>query len=192
MITIKEAIIVEGKYDKIRIDSVIDTLVVPTNGFNIFTNTEKQKLIKEIAKKRGIIILTDSDRAGFLIRNFLCGIVDNKYIKHAFIPQIEGVEKRKDIPSKDGFLGVEGINNEIIEKAILSAASVCSEKKDKITKADLYMLGLSGNALSKVKRDKLLVSLGLPTAISANTLVAIINTSFTLEEIKKIIKESNI
>ncbi len=192
MITIKEAIIVEGKYDKIRIDSVIDTLVIPTNGFNIFTNTEKQKLVKEVAKKQGIIILTDSDRAGFLIRNFLCGIVDNKYIKHAFIPQIEGVEKRKESPSKDGFLGVEGINNDIIEKAIMSAASVLSEKTDKVTKSDLYLLGLSGSPLSKVKRDKLLVSLGLPTAISANTLIAIINTSFTLEEIKKIMKESNI
>ena len=117
MIPIKEAIIVEGKYDKIKISSIFDTVIVSLGGFGIFTNDGKQKLIRKLAEKQGIIILTDSDRAGFLIRNFICGIVDNKYIRHAYIPQRPGKESRKASASKDGFLGVEGIDKEIEHEA---------------------------------------------------------------------------
>ena len=124
MISIKEAIIVEGKYDKIKVSSIFDTTIVSLGGFGIFTNTEKQKLISKLAKRQGIIILTDSDRAGFLIRNFICGIVDNKHIKHAYIPQRPGKESRKSEPSKDGFLGVEGIDSQTIIGSIKNAATI--------------------------------------------------------------------
>ncbi len=123
MIKIKEAVIVEGKYDKIKLSQIVDTVIISVNGFNIFKDTGKQKLIRKLADSQGIIILTDSDRAGFLIRNFICGITDNKNIKHAYVPQIEGVEKRKETASKDGFLGVEGINDAIIEESIKKAAT---------------------------------------------------------------------
>ena len=134
MISIKEAIIVEGKYDKIKLSQITDAVIVAVNGFNIFKDESKQKLIKKLSDSKGIIVLTDSDRAGFLIRNFICGITDNKNIKHAYIPQIEGVEKRKQTVSKDGFLGVEGINDAIIEEAIKKAATENKDKKIYITK----------------------------------------------------------
>ncbi len=186
MISIKEAIIVEGKYDKIRLSGIFDTAIVSTEGFNIFTNEGKQKLIRRLAEDRGIIILTDSDRAGFLIRNFICGIVDNKYIKHAYVPQIEGVEKRKIEKSKDGFLGVEGIDNDIIRRAIEKSASVVAANKKNITKATLYRLGLSGKAGSNERRDKLLKYMDMPKGITPNALVTLLNCLYTEEEITEI------
>lgn len=192
MIKINEAIIVEGKYDKIKLSQIVDAVIISVNGFNIFKDSEKQALIKNIAKKSGIILLTDSDRAGFLIRNFICGIVDTKNIRHAYIPQIEGVEKRKDAASKDGFLGVEGVDDRIILESIKKAATVCEKKEEYITKSDFLRLGLAGCPDSKIKRDKLLLSLDLPKGISANAFLKILNSSFSESEINNIINKIKI
>ena len=187
MISIKEAIIVEGKYDKIKLSQITDAVIVAVNGFNIFKDESKQKLIKKLSDSKGIIVLTDSDRAGFLIRNFICGITDNKNIKHAYIPQIEGVEKRKQTVSKDGFLGVEGISDSIIAEAIKKAATEKNDKKIYITKADFMQLGLSGRPDSKAKREKVLEVLDLPSGISANSLLKILNFTCNEDEINGII-----
>lgn len=190
MISIEETIIVEGRYDKIRLASVTDAPVISTDGFNIFKNEAKQKMIRKVAEKNGIIILTDSDRAGFLIRNFICSFVDGKYIKHAYIPQIDGKEKRKEEKSKDGFLGVEGVDSETLEKAIQQAAPTKTQNiKNGITKTDLYFLGLSGHTDSKTKREKLLKKLDLPIGMSSNAMVAVLNVLFTKEEIEHIITQ---
>ena len=187
MISVKETIIVEGRYDKIRLASVTDAQVISTDGFNIFKNEEKQKMIRRIAEKNGIIILTDSDRAGFLIRNFICSIVKPEYIKHAYIPQIDGKERRKEEKSKDGFLGVEGVDGETVKKALETAAPTKTQNiKNEITKTDLYFLGLSGHNDSKIKRDKLLEKLDLPVGMSANAMLGVLNILFSKEEIEQI------
>ena len=163
MISIKEAIIVEGKYDKMRLKSAVDATIIETNGFRIFKDKEKVNLIKQLAQKQGIIILTDSDSAGFLIRNHLRGIVPQEQIKNAYIPQIKGKEKRKDHPSKEGTLGVEGVDEDIILKALQNAGAVCGkENQELITKTDLYNLGLTGGEKSKILRTALLKQLKLP------------------------------
>lgn len=187
MIKIKEAIIVEGKYDKIKLSQIVDTVIIAVNGFNIFNDTGMQKTIRKLAETNGIIILTDSDRAGFLIRNFICGITDSKNIKHAYVPQIEGVEKRKETASKDGFLGVEGINDAIIEEAIKKAATEQKDKKIYIAKSDFFRLGLAGRPDSRAKRERILEKMDLPTGISANALIEILNYTCTEEEINGII-----
>ena len=189
MLKIKEAIIVEGKYDKIKLSQIVDGIIISVNGFNIFKDTGKQKLLRKLAVTQGIIILTDSDRAGFLIRNFICGIVDNRNIKHAYIPQTKGVEKRKNAPSKDGFLGVEGINDSVILKSIKMAATEQKNKKTYITKADFFGLGLIGKENSKSKREKLIKILDLPSGLSANALIEILNYAYSEEEIDDIIKQ---
>ena len=190
MLSLKETIIVEGKYDKIRLASVTDAAVISTDGFNIFKNEEKQKLIRKIAEKNGIIILTDSDRAGFLIRNFICSFVSGEFIKHAYIPQIDGKEKRKEEKSKDGFLGVEGISSEIIENAILKAAPTKAQNiKNEITKTDLYFLGLSGHNDSRQKRAELLKKLDLPVGMSANAMVGVLNILFSKKELECFMSE---
>ena len=127
MIKVKEAIIVEGKYDKIKLSSIIDGLIITTNGFGIFNDKERQYLIRELAKKRGIIVLTDSDSAGFVIRNFLKGSVPKEQIKHAYIPDIFGKEKRKDKRSKEGKLGVEGVSKELILEALRKCGASCED-----------------------------------------------------------------
>ncbi len=193
MISVKEAIIVEGRYDKIKLGSIVDTPIIETGGFRVFKDKEKQNLIRNIAKKRGILILTDSDSAGFVIRNFLKGIVPENELKNAYIPQLKGKEKRKAEPSKEGLLGVEGLSEADIVKAIQnSGATVLNENKPEvragITKGDLYELGLSGRENSAVMREKLLKKLELPTYLTANALVSALNCLYSLEELKEIIK----
>lgn len=156
MLKIKEAIIVEGRYDKIKLKGLIDAPIIETNGFRVFSDKEKQNLIRQIADTRGILILTDSDSAGFVIRNFLKGTVDKSKIKHCYIPQIIGKEKRKAKGGKEGLLGVEGVSDEVIIKAIRnSGATLIGEKSNnsnkEITKADLFALGLTGTANSEKK-----------------------------------------
>lgn len=193
MISVKEAIIVEGRYDKIKLSSIVDTPIIETGGFRVFKDKEKQNLIRNIAKKRGILILTDSDSAGFVIRNFLKGIVPGNEIKNAYIPQLKGKEKRKAEPSKEGLLGVEGLSEAFLVKAIQnSGATVLNENKPEvraeITKGDLYELGLSGRENSAVMREKLLKKLELPTYLTTNALVSALNCLYSLEELKEIIK----
>ena len=161
MISVKEAIIVEGRYDKIKLQSIVDTPVIETNGFRVFKDREKQSLLRRIAEKRGLLVLTDSDSAGFVIRNFLRGVVGADKIKHAYIPQVKGKEKRKSETSKEGFLGVEGLSDELIITAIRkSGAKIIGESKEKsapeITKADFYELGLTGRENSAKLRERLL------------------------------------
>jgi ribonuclease M5 len=193
MISVKEAIIVEGRYDKIKLSSIVDTPIIETGGFRVFKDKEKQNLIRNIAKKRGILILTDSDSAGFVIRNFLKGIVPENEIKNAYIPQLKGKEKRKAVPSKEGLLGVEGLSEAFLVKAIQnSGATVLNENKPEvraeITKGDLYELGLSGRANSAVMREMLLKKIELPTYLTTNALVSALNCLYSLEELKEIIK----
>ena len=192
MISIKEAVIVEGRYDKIKLSEVIDTPVIETGGFRIFKDKEKQNLIRKIAEERGILVLTDSDSAGFVIRNFLKGSVPEEKIKHAYIPQLKGKEKRKSEESKEGLLGVEGVSAEIIADAVRkSGATILGEdneiKKSEITKQDLYELGLTGKENSAILREELLRKLELPTYLSTNAMLSALNCLYSLEELKELI-----
>ena len=191
MISVKEAIIVEGRYDKIKLSGIVDAPIIETNGFRVFSDKEKQALIRDIAAKRGILVLTDSDGAGFVIRNFLRGAVPKEQIKHCYIPQIEGKERRKPQKSKEGLLGVEGVTDEIIIDAIRkSGATILGEEqkqRQEITKADLFELGLTGGENSAQKRQALLKKLNMPTYLSTNALLTALNCLYSLEEIKRLL-----
>lgn len=187
MIKLKEAVIVEGKYDKIKLSSLVDGLIITTDGFGIFKDREKRELIKTLAKKRGIIILTDSDSAGFLIRSHIKGFVSEGEIKNVFIPDVFGKEKRKSAPSKEGKLGVEGMDRELLENALKKAGIVeekTSPNAKKVLKSDLFEDGISGGADSKAKRTRLLKELGLPERMSANSLLETVNALYSFEEYK--------
>ena len=179
---IKEAIVVEGKYDQIKLSRLFDTLIIPTNGFDVYKNKSKLNMIKSVAEKNGIIILTDSDSAGFRIRNHIRNCLGDIPVKNAYIPEVEGKEKRKTSPSKEGFLGVEGISDEIIIKAVMSQTQQVDQKREKITKTDFFELGLTGGADSGQKRAKLCKKLGLPIKISANQLISALNNIYSREE----------
>lgn len=193
MIKIDRVVIVEGRYDKIKLSSVIDGIIIETDGFGIFNNKEKQKLIRKLAETKGLLILTDSDSAGFKIRAFIRGIVPAEYIKHAYIPDIFGKEKRKTEPSKEGKLGVEGVKVPVIIEALEKAGVLCekTEKSERreITKLDLYEDGLSGKPDSDALRKKLLKHLDLPERLTSNALVQVLNTFLTFEEYKTAIEE---
>ena len=187
MIKLKEAVIVEGKYDKIKLSSLVDGLIITTDGFGIFKDREKRELIKTLAKKRGIIIRTDSDSAGFLIRSHIKGFVSEGKIKNVFIPDVFGKEKRKSAPSKEGKLGVEGMDRELLENALKKAGIVeekTSPNAKKVLKSDLFEDGISGGADSKAKRTRLLKELGLPERMSANALLETVNALYSFEEYK--------
>lgn len=186
MIKIEQAVIVEGRYDKIKLSSIIDGLIIETDGFGIFKDREKQRLIRRLAEEKGIIIMTDSDSAGFKIRSFLGGSISADRITHVYMPDIFGKEKRKTEPSKEGKLGVEGVPKKIILEALDKAGVNCSEikssSKQEITNVDLYELGLSGGKNSRAKREKLLKYLGLPTRLSTSAFVNVLNTFTTYDE----------
>ena len=190
MIKIEQAIIVEGKYDKIKLSSIVNAVIIVTNGFGIFKDEEKLELIRYYARKTGIIILTDSDSAGFQIRNHIKGAVKNGKIYNVYIPDIIGKEKRKVKPSAEGKLGVEGVEKKIILKAFENAGITASESSDnsipEITKTDLYMLGLSGGNNSSILRKKLLAYLKLPSLLSANSMLEVMNTMMSYDELKEI------
>lgn len=194
MIKINQAVIVEGKYDKIKLSSIIDAVIIETEGFGIFKDKEKQKLIRKLADKKGIVIMTDSDSAGFVIRSFLSGIVSPDKITHVYIPDILGKEKRKDTPSKEGKLGVEGVDVEIIMEA-LEKAGIGGEKLENgtvrklVTKTDFFDDGISGKDDSVNKRKALLKALDLPENLSANGMLKIINTFMTYEDYKQAVKD---
>lgn len=194
MLKIKEAIIVEGRYDKIKLKNLVDTAIIETNGFRVFSDKEKQSLIRRIADTRGILVFTDSDSAGFVIRNFLRGTVDKSKIKHCYIPQINGKEKRKAHTSKEGFLGVEGVSDEVIIEAIRrSGAEIFGEEqenaREEVTKADLYRLGLTGRENSEKLRKALLNHLGMPSYLTANAMLSAINCLYSLEELTQLVDE---
>lgn len=185
MLKIKQAIIVEGKYDKIRLSNIVDAVIIPTNGFQLYKDKDTAELIKMLAKKTGIIILTDSDSAGFQIRSRLRNITRGGEVINVYIPDIFGKERRKSSPSAEGKLGVEGVDDEIILEAFRRAGVFAEERtvpKDPITKADLMELGLVGGDNSSEKRAKLQRNLGLPERLSANMLLEVLNVTYSREE----------
>ena len=190
MLQIDEAIIVEGKYDKIKLASVVNAVVIVTNGFGIFRDSEKLELIRYYAKKTGIIILTDSDSAGRKIRGYIKGAVGEGSVKNVYIPDVFGKEKRKDKPSAEGKLGVEGIDVRLLREAF-EKAGICvsgSRKAGDIDKAVLYELGLSGGQSSSFLRKKLQKNLGLPELMSATALVEVLNTMMSASELSERVK----
>lgn len=194
MLKVKEAIIVEGKYDKIKLSSLIDGLIIETNGFRIFKDNDKMQMLRRLAESRGLLILTDSDAAGFQIRNYLNGAIDNRNIKHAYIPDIYGKERRKEKPSKEGKLGVEGISQEILAKAIRAAGASCAavlEPSRQITKMDLFEDGFSGRPDSAARRKALLHTLSLPEHLSVNALVKVLNSIMSFEDYKSVVGKLN-
>ena len=196
MIKIRQAVIVEGKYDKIKLSGIIDAPIIQTDGFGIFKDKELQLLIRKLAEKRGILVLTDSDSAGFKIRSFIGSTVDQKNIVHAYIPDIFGKESRKTEPSKEGKIGVEGVSEEIIMQSLANAGVLCEstpEPERPITKLDLYELGFTGTEDSSKKRAALLKYYSFPERLSANSLVKVLNCVTTydrfLEDVREIERE---
>ena len=194
MIKLDRPVIVEGKYDVVKLSNIIDGLIIKTDGFGIFNDKEKQALLRRLASEKGIIVLTDSDSAGFLIRNFIKQTVPVDRITHVYIPDIFGKEKRKTEASKEGKLGVEGINEQILIEAFRKAGVGAEEKADsvparEITNIDLYEWGLSGKADSKLKRKALLKALSLPERMSSSSLVKVLNCFVTYEEFTEKVKE---
>ena len=192
MLKTDRIIIVEGKYDKIKLSSIIDAVIIETDGFGIFKDKQKQKLLRMLADKKGLVILTDSDSAGFTIRNFICGFVPKERIINAYIPDVFGKERRKDAPSKEGKLGVEGVSSSLIKAALEKAGVLCSEdnlsEKRVVTKTDFYLDGLTGGNDSKEKRLALLNYLSLPERMTTNALIEIINSFMTYEDYKNAVK----
>ena len=183
MLKIKEAIVVEGRYDKIALEPLVDTAIFTTDGFGIFKNKEKLALLRRVAEQRGLIVLTDADGAGLVIRNRLRGTINAAYLKHAYIPDVAGKERRKSAPSRAGTLGVEGMKPKILEEALRRAgAEYDTETRERVTKADLVSLGLSGGADSAAKRRVLQKKLALPENLSANALLDAVNSLYTREE----------
>lgn len=189
MLTIKEAIVVEGRYDKNTLSQLVDTLILTTEGFQVFRQKEKVALFRRVAQARGIILLTDSDGAGFVIRNYLKGILPPEQLKQAYIPDLYGKEARKAHPGKEGKLGVEGMAPEVLEAALRRAgATILGESSSpvtprrEITKTDLYLAGLTGGPNSSAKRAALYKKLSLPAHLSTSSLLPVLNTLYTLEE----------
>lgn len=190
MIKISQAIIVEGRYDKIKLSQIVDAPIIETNGFRVFSDRQKQLLIRRLAKTRGIIIMTDSDSAGFMIRNFLRGVADKSRIIHCYIPQIEGKEKRKPSKSKEGFLGVEGVSDEVILNALRKCGATVevgsAQNRREITKKDMYLLGLTGSKNSSQYRRILAKELELPPYLSTNAMLTALNCFYSFEELKEL------
>lgn len=197
MIQIKQAVIVEGKYDKIKVSNILDTLIIETDGFGIFKDKNKQKLIRRLAETRGILILTDSDSAGFTIRSFLNGIVPQEQLINVYIPDIFGKEKRKSEPSKEGKLGVEGVKSDVIIDALKKAGvkfdvdAESPKKTQPVTKTDLFLDGLSGGKDSAEKRARLLKQLDLPEHLSSNSMLKLINSFMDFDDYKREIQKLN-
>ena len=183
---ISEVIVVEGRYDKNTLSQVVDAVIIETSGFGVFNNKEKQQLLRTLAEKRGMIVFTDSDGAGFVIRNFIKGCVDPKYLKHAYIPDIYGKERRKAKASKEGKLGVEGMKPEVLLEALIAAGAtvdgVSEDKKATITKADMFSMGYTGKPDSSKRRVELLKTLGLPEKMTGSALLDVLNVIMTREE----------
>ena len=196
MIKIREAIVVEGRYDKNTLSQIVDAPILETSGFSIMKNKEQLNLLRRVAATRGLIVFTDSDGAGFVIRNFLKGTIPTEQLKHAYIPDVYGKEKRKSTPSKEGKLGVEGMCPEVILAALQKAgATIEGETSTRttgnITKQDMMELGLSGGKDSSEKRKMLLKKLQLPEHLSSNAMLQALNLVIDLERLQQLIGECN-
>ena len=187
MVKIREAIVVEGRYDKNTLAQIVDAPILETDGFGIMKDKAKLELLRKVAASRGLIIFTDADGAGFVIRNFLKGAIEPKYLKHAYTPDLMGKERRKRQPGKEGKLGVEGMKPDVILEALRrSGATVEGEtsiQAGEITKQDLMELGLSGGADSSYKRRALLKKLELPEHMSSNAMLQALNLLYTRDEL---------
>lgn len=187
MHSVREVIVVEGRYDKNALSQVVDAVIIETSGFGIFNDAEKRKLLQTMAEARGLIVLTDSDGAGFVIRNYIKGCVDPKLVKHAYIPDIYGKERRKSTPSREGKLGVEGMKPQVLLDALIRAGATFDDEENKktaprISKADMYARGLSGREGSAEKRARLIKQLGLPERLTADGLLDVLNATMSREE----------
>ena len=187
MHSVREIIVVEGRYDKNTLSQVVDAVIIETSGFGIFNDAEKRKLLQTMAEARGLIVLTDSDGAGFVIRNYIKGCVDPKLVKHAYIPDIYGKERRKSVPSREGKLGVEGMKPQVLLDALIRAGATFDDEENKktaprISKADMYARGLSGREGSAEKRARLIKQLGLPERLTADGLLDVLNATMSREE----------
>ena len=181
MIKIREAILVEGRYDKNTLCQIVDTLILQTDGFAIFNNSNQRTMIRNIAEARGLVVMTDPDSAGFLIRNYIRSFVPAEYLRHAYVPDILGKERRKEHASKEGKLGVEGMSPEILLHALRTAGvsiegELCESIAQPVSKTDFYRLGLAGRKNSELIRKHLIQHLSLPENMTANALLAYINT----------------
>lgn len=191
MIRIREAIVVEGRYDKNTLSQIVDAPILETAGFGIFKDKQQMKLLRQVAEKRGLIVFTDSDGAGFVIRNHIKSAIDGKYLKHAYIPDIPGKERRKSAPGKEGKLGVEGMTPQIILNALRRAGATMDGEAvttlSRITKQDMMELGLSGGKDSSSLRGMLLRKLDLPEHMSANAMLQALNLLYSKEEISQLV-----
>lgn len=193
MVKIREAIVVEGRYDKNTLAQIVDAPILETAGFGIFKNKEQMELLRRVAKERGLIVFTDSDGAGFVIRNRIKSAIPASQLKHAYIPDIYGKEKRKSAPGKEGKLGVEGMRPEVILEALRRAGATFEEEPvqsvppREITKQDLMDLGLSGSPDAGVRRKKLLKACRFPEHMSANAMLQALNLLYTLEEVQDLV-----
>ena len=190
MIQLEQAVVVEGKYDKIRLDALLDAVIIETNGFRIFKDPDKVALLRELAERTGIVVLTDSDAAGFKIRNYIRSTVRTGKVYHAYIPEILGKERRKAHPSKEGTLGVEGMQTQVLLQALERAGIGAREGEPgrRITKADFFSDGLSGTPGSAERRQRLIARLGMPHYLSANSLLDILNTLYSYEQYQQLVQ----
>ena len=193
MVKIKEAILVEGRYDKNTLSQILDAPILETSGFGIFRDRQQMQLLRRIAQTRGLIVFTDSDGAGFVIRNHIKSAIPGKYLKHAYIPDVYGKEKRKSAPGKEGKLGVEGMTREVILESLRRAGATIEGEEAvpvrQITKQDLMELKLSGTPEASATRLKLLKHLNLPERMSPNAMLQALNLLYTLEELTSLMKE---
>jgi len=194
MVKIREAILVEGRYDKNTLSQIVDTVIFESAGFGIFKSPQQLSLLRKVAATRGLIVFTDSDGAGLVIRNHIKSAIEPQYLKHAYIPDIYGKEKRKAVPGKEGKLGVEGMSGEVLLESLRRAGATFLEDTAKhihcgITKQDMYELGLSGRENSAMLRKKLAKVLDFPENISANALLQALNVLYDQEALERIINE---
>ncbi len=191
MVRIREAIVVEGRYDKNTLSQIVDAPIMETHGFGILKDKAQLGLLRRVARERGLIVFTDSDGAGFVIRNFLKGAIEPRYLKHAYIPDIPGKERRKAAPGKEGKLGVEGMTPQIILEALRRAGATmdgeCQSPRQEITKQDFVDWGLSGGKNAGENRKKLLKKLDFPAHMSANALLQALNLLYSRQEFEEIL-----
>ncbi len=192
MVKIYEAVVVEGRYDKNTLSQIVDAPILETDGFGIFKNKEKMDMLRAIAQRRGLIVFTDADGAGLVIRNHIKSAIDGKYLKHAYIPEVYGKEKRKAVPGKEGMLGVEGMKPDTILECLRRAGATFLDEKTcdlgGITKQDFVELGLSGGKDSAVIRKKLEKKLGFPRNMSANALLQAVNLLYTVQQLRTFVE----
>lgn len=194
MMRIKEAIVVEGRYDKNTLSQVVDAVILETAGFSVFRDSERLALLRRLAQKQGLIVLTDSDGAGFVIRNYIKGAIPPDQVKHAYIPDVYGKERRKRAPGKEGKLGVEGMKPEALAQALLRAGATVEGEgsatpRGTLTAADLFLLGLTGREDSAARRSALLHRLELPEHMSARALLTVLNALYTREELEALLHQ---